>query len=164
MRFGGIVLATAFVLGACSSDPAPREPSDPAPSTSAAPTITVPTPVAQVSEDTPEGAAAFVKHYVDVFNYAAATGDVDELSRLSSPDCGGCQKYVVEFKNVYDRGDRIETKLWSLSDGADLRIQGNRVTAVVAVNEGEMKQYTFNFYLPEQHPYSVEDILIEGKS
>ena len=117
-----------------------------------------------MSEDTPEGAAAFVKHYVDVFNYAAATGDVDELSRLSSPDCGGCQKYVVEFKNVYDRGDRIETKLWSLSDGADLRIQGNRVTAVVAVNEGEMKQYTFNFYLPEQHPYSVEDILIEGKS
>lgn len=116
MRFGGIVLATAFVLGACTSKPAPLEPSGPPPSASASPTITVPTPVAQVSEDTPEGAAAFVKHYVDVFNYAAATGDVEELSRLSSPDCGGCQSYITLYRDTYKAGGYFKGGDWKIGD------------------------------------------------
>lgn len=120
MRFGGIVLATALALGACSSDPAPREPAPTTPSTTAAPTQTVPTPPAQASEDSPEGAAAFVKHYVNVFNYAAATGDVEELSRLSSPTCDGCQSYITLYRDTYEAGGYFRGGDWKIGE---LRVQ-----------------------------------------
>lgn len=113
MRFGGIVLAVLLTLGACSSDPEPKEPKRTA--TSATPTATPPTMPAQAKQDTPEGAAAFVKHYIDVFNYAASTGDVEELSRLSSPDCEGCQSYIKLYRDTYKAGGYFRDKAWSLS-------------------------------------------------
>lgn len=157
MLFRGMTVATLALLAACSSDPAPVEP-DPSPTTSPTPSIAVPTMPAQASEDSPEGAAAFVKHYVDVFNYAAATGDVDELSRLSSPDCEGCQSYIDKFEDIYSRGDRISTHLWTLSSDP-LRISdGTRVTAGIDVNEGTMRRYSFNFVLSKASPFDVEEI------
>ncbi|MCL3819029.1 DUF6318 family protein [Aeromicrobium sp. zg-Y869] len=71
---------------------------------------------AQASEDSSEGAAAFVKHYVDVFNYAAATGDVDELSRLSSPACEGCQSYIKLYKETYEAGGYFKGGDWKIGD------------------------------------------------
>jgi hypothetical protein len=117
MRFGGIVLATALMLGACSSDPTPKEPDPGKPTaTASAPTRAVPTMPPQASEDSPEGAAAFVKHYVDVFNYAAATGDVKELSRLSTSDCKGCQSYIDLYRDTYQAGGYFKGSDWKLSD------------------------------------------------
>jgi hypothetical protein len=148
MRFGGIVLATALLLGACSSDPAPKEPDPSRPTTNATttPTVAVPTMPPQASEDSPEG--------------AAATGDVKELSRLSAPDCGPCSRYADRFRKIYEGGDRIAEKLWTLPPG-DVLVRGTtRVTVDVDVNEGETKKYRFNFDLPERAPYSVRDITI----
>ncbi|MCD9198259.1 DUF6318 family protein [Aeromicrobium wangtongii] len=116
MRFGGIVLAAALLLGACSSDPAPKEPTGTPSTSSTPPARAVPTMPAQASEDSSEGAAAFVKHYVDVFNYAAATGDVDELSRLSSPDCEGCQSYIKLYKDTYEAGGYFKDSDWKIGD------------------------------------------------
>ncbi|AXT85390.1 hypothetical protein C6I20_09460 [Aeromicrobium sp. A1-2] len=114
MRFGGIVLVVLLTLAACSSDPAPREPASGA--SSATPTTTPPTMPAQAKLDSPEGAAAFVKHYIDVFNYAAATGDVDELSRLSDPDCEGCQRYITLYRDTYEAGGYFKGGEWNLSE------------------------------------------------
>jgi hypothetical protein len=114
MRFGGIVLAALLTLGACSSDPEPKEPRRT--STSASPTATAPTLPAQAKEDTPEGAAAFVKHYIDVFNYAARTGDVEELSKLSSPTCEGCQSYIRLYRDTYKAGGYFKGSDWTLSN------------------------------------------------
>jgi hypothetical protein len=167
MRFGGIVLATVLVLSGCSSDPAPKEPDPSKPATTTTtPAVAVPTLPPQASEDSPEGAAAFVKHYVDVFNYAAATGDVEELSRLSSPTCDGCQRYISKFQSIYSGGDRIAEKLWKLSDD-DLTVRGKtRVTAVINVNEGSggTKKYWFNFDLSEAPPFVLQDMTIGGRS
>jgi hypothetical protein len=116
MRFGGIVLAALLLLGACSSDPQPKEPKRSATTSDPTPTATVPTMPAQAEEDSPEGAAAFVKHYIDVFNYAASTGDVDELSRLSSPDCEGCQSYIKLYKDTYEAGGYFKGGTWRLSN------------------------------------------------
>lgn len=164
MRLGGVVLVMAALFAGCSSDPTPVEP-DPAPTTtSATPPRPVPTMPAQASEDSPEGAAAFVKHYVDVFNYAAATGDVAELSRLSSPDCTGCQKYIDEFRRIYEGGDQVTVQLWTLATDA-LEISGDaRVTAKVDVNEGQVKRYIFNFDLPPRPPLSVNNITFKASS
>ena len=128
MRFGGIVLAALLTLVACSSDPEPKEPKRTA--TSATPTATPPTMPAQAKEDTPEGAAAFVKHYIDVFNYAASTGDVEELSRLSSPKCEGCQSYIKLYRDTYKAGGYFKGSDWTLSD-VELEIIGS-VTNVFA--------------------------------
>ncbi|MEV7396646.1 DUF6318 family protein [Aeromicrobium sp. NPDC092404] len=125
MRFGGTVLAALLTLGACSSDPEPREPKRTA--TSAAPTSAPPTMPAQAEEDTPEGAAAFVKHYIDVFNYAASTGDVEELSSLSSPNCKGCQRYIKLYRDTYAAGGYFRDSDWRLSD-LQLRRAGDSST------------------------------------
>lgn len=116
MRFGGIVLTALLTLGACSSEPAPKEPTPTTPATTATPALAVPTPPDQASEDSPEGAAAFVKHYVNVFNYAAATGDVDELTRLSDPECGGCQSYIDLYKKTYEAGGYFKGGDWSIGE------------------------------------------------
>ena len=136
MRFGGMVLATALVLGACSSDPAPKEPDPSKPTTpSATPAAALPTMPPQASEDSPEGAAAFVKHYVDVFNYAAATGDVKELSRLSAPDCEGCQKYIDLYQKTYKAGGYYRGGGWKIGD-IDLRRSGSETFATTKVDSG----------------------------
>lgn len=161
MRFGGIVLAVLLTLGACSSDPEPKEPKRTA--TSATPTATPPTMPAQAKQDTPEGAAAFVKHYIDVFNYAASTGDVEELSRLSSPDCEPCTKYAKRFKAIYDRGDRVSEQLWRLH-GDELELVGDtRVNADVDVNEGAIKRYRFGFSVSPTAPFVLKNITIVAK-
>ena len=117
MRFGGMVIAAILVLSGCSSDPAPKEP-EPGKraTTTTTPVVTVPTMPPQASEDSPEGAAAFVKHYVDVFNYAAATGDVKELSRLSAPDCKGCQSYIDLYRDTYKAGGYFKGGSWAIGE------------------------------------------------
>lgn len=132
MRTIGTVLAALLLVGACSSDPTPREPNRSAttPGSSAPPTAapTVPPMPAQAGEDSPEGAAAFVKHWVDVFNYAAATGDVDELSRLSSPECKGCQNYIKLYRDTYAAGGYFKGGDWTLGE---LELEFDRKSAFV---------------------------------
>ena len=106
------VVSRHAIRGNCSGGPAdpwrvlvgsaPKEPKRTA--TSATPTATPPTMPAQAKEDTPEGAAAFVKHYIDVFNYAASTGDVEELSRLSSPTARAARATSSSTEDTYKAG------------------------------------------------------------
>lgn len=41
-------------------------------------------------EGTLEGAEAFVRHYIDLLNYASGTGDTKALAEVSDRECGGC--------------------------------------------------------------------------
>jgi hypothetical protein len=129
--------ALVLLLAACDSgsdDPTPKEPTSASP-TSPTPTASLPTMPAQASEDSPEGAAAFVKHYVDVLNYAAATGDVDELSRLSSPDCDGCQRYITFYRDTYAAGGYFKGGDWRIGD-LKLRTGGPETYATTDVRSG----------------------------
>lgn len=142
MRFGGIVLVTALTLGACSSDPRPDEPEPGATTTTAAaPSVALPTMPPQASEDSPEGAAAFVAHYVDVFNYAAATGDVDELRRLSDPTCDGCERYADLYEKTYEAGGYFRGGDWKIGE---LRLEADEATfyatTPVEVSEGTFRE------------------------
>ncbi|WP_332644255.1 DUF6318 family protein [Aeromicrobium sp.] len=108
-----VVASSLLVLIAGCTDPEPKEPK---PTTSAAPTATAPTMPAQAKENTPEGASAFVAHYIEVFNYAAQTGDVSELSQLSSPKCDGCQNYINLYRDTYAEGGFFKDSDWKISD------------------------------------------------
>lgn len=96
---------------------------------------------AQAKEDTPEGAAAFVKHYIDVFNYAASTGDVEELSRLSSPDCEGCQSYIKLYRDTYKAGGYFKGGDWNIG-ALRVEFEGSDVylTTPVKVDAGRFRE------------------------
>lgn len=110
-----LVVATSLLVlvAGCADDPEPKEPK---PTASATPTATAPTMPAQAKENTPEGASAFVAHYIAVSNYAASTGDVEELSRLSDSKCEGCQKYVTLYRDTYKAGGYFKGGAWTPSD------------------------------------------------
>lgn len=157
MRFGGIVCAVALTLGACSSDPAPREPSPSASSTSASPTATPPTMPPQASEDSLEGAAAFVKHYVDVFNYAAATGDVAELRSISK-GCKSCGRYASDFERL-EESERPNGAAWTLGDVSVASGNSGRQVAATIVSLGEAdRPYELVFDLPLHPPFNINEV------
>lgn len=151
-------MATALVLSACSSEPTPREP-DPSKATTATttPAVAVPTMPPQASEDSPEGAAAFVKHYVDVFNYAAATGDVKELSAISS-DCRPCSEYAKDF-SLLEPSSRPKGDAWKLGEVGVSTAAGNRrVQASISSLGDTAGTYELLFDLPAHPPFEVLDI------
>ncbi|MCW2790796.1 MAG: hypothetical protein JWP56_3099, partial [Aeromicrobium sp.] len=95
----------------------------------------------QAKQDSPEGAAAFVKHYVDVFNYAASTGDVDELSRLSAATCEGCQSYITLYRKTYDAGGYFKGADWTLGDLKLREAEGTSyVTTLAKADPGQYRE------------------------
>lgn len=129
------VAASLLLVVAGCSDPEPREPK---PTASATPTVAAPTMPAQAKEDSPEGAAAFVDHYIEVLNHASATGDVHELSRLSDPDCSGCQKYIDLYRDTYEDGGRFRGGEWKPGEmEIDFGEPETYVTTTIAVAKSE---------------------------
>ena len=112
MRLVALVMAAALLFAGCTED----RPKEPDPTTKPSPTATVPSMPAEATQKTVGGAAAFVKHYVDVLNYASNTGDVKELQKLSDPKCEGCNTYIDLFKRTYEAGGYYKDAEWSLSD------------------------------------------------
>lgn len=139
MRLWGAGLAAVLLLGACTSEPSPREPSATSSETATpTPTVVAPTMSKQAGEDSPEGAAAFVQHYIDVFNYAAATGDVDGLSRLSSPDCKGCQSYITLYRDTYAAGGYFKGGEWK-ADQLRLSLLDESTVVYVRIKYGQSR-------------------------
>lgn len=54
-----------------------------------------------------DGAITFVRHYVDLLNYAQATGGVDELTRSSKADCQSCNNFIERVGNIYSANGQI---------------------------------------------------------
>lgn len=139
MRLIALLMAAALLFTGCTEDK-PREPD---PTTKPSPTATVPAMPDAAREGTDEGAIAFVKHYIDVFNYASNTGDVKELQKLSDPDCDGCTEYIDLFKNTYADGGYFKDSDWKLSTVA-AEIQGSEmiVFAHLSAPKGRYKTST----------------------
>lgn len=122
-RSAAIAVATAALLAACSSDPQPKfEDPSPAPSaseTSASPVDQSPStsPVATPSApalpeaakvNSPDGANAFARWWVDMSNYAQHTGDTSLLGPVNDSRCSGCNGAVDAVKQTYGAGGHIE--------------------------------------------------------
>lgn len=130
------LLLTATVLAGCADDPAPREPgrsASPTPTSTASP----PPMPEQATENSAEGAAAFLDHYLDVMNYASHTGDVDPLRDLSLDDCTGCQKYIDLYTDHYASGGSYEGGEWTVPQLAlDHGPDETFLTSDVAISAG----------------------------
>lgn len=160
MRFGGIVVAAALILGACSSDPAPKEPTTSAPSASpATPAPAAPTMPPQAQEDSPEGAAAFVKHYIALVNFAANTGETSSMIEASA-NCEACESFAGAFAQEPEDGERFGGKLWTLNQVAVRKAPtGVVVRAELTVRQAKSSRgYAFEFTLTPSAPFRVRDI------
>jgi hypothetical protein len=106
-----------LLLAGCGGDPK----ADPSPSTSPTPSASsTPTPSAPAMPDaakanTKAGATAFVRHYIDLINYAQQSGDVRALAAVEAPACGSCKSGRSYITDVYNAGGHI--------DGGDLSVK-----------------------------------------
>lgn len=134
----------ALVVGGCGGEDPPAPVPTSVATTSANPGATLPPMPEQASEDSPEGASNFARHYVDVLGYAANTGDLDELQRLSDPDCDGCNRYLDFFHDVYEAGGFIRQR-WSVSGDMLTRLNDepdteSYVTIEIQISEGSHRK------------------------
>jgi hypothetical protein len=127
---GGLVLSLA--LAGCNSNPAPAPlRSDPSTAASSSPTARPSvTPVASVSTSPAATAAptmpaaargtgaksakAFLRYYIEVVNYAMASGETQPLSLVSEQRCASCRAVIHNVRNVYGNGGRLSGSGWSL--------------------------------------------------
>ena len=153
MRFGGIVLVVLLTLGACSSDPEPKEPKRTA--TSATPTASPPTMPAPAKEDTPSGAATFVNYFVATFNYAARTGDTTPMTR-AAPNCKPCSKYADDFDRLAS-SDRADEDVWTVKD-LSIGASRNPIELDAKVSVAGEGTTELTFVLNSKAPFEVRDI------
>lgn len=131
------VLLAVMMLPACTGA---KESADPTEEKSPAPTAPAMPEIAQ--DESAAGAEAFVRHYIDVLNYAAVTGETEELKQLSSPDCSGCEKYIDLYESTYADGGYFTGGEWSVED---LQVQFDEAseeqiaTVEVAIAAGTQK-------------------------
>jgi ketosteroid isomerase-like protein len=108
----GTALAAAVALlsvSACTGeepaggDPTTSAPSPPATS-SPTPTPAAPTIPPEATEHSADGAAAFVKYWNQVFNYAVPSQDTKQLSEISAPDCSACNAMIRFIDGIREGG------------------------------------------------------------
>ena len=69
---------------------------------------------AAAAEKSDAGAEAFVRWWVDLINYGAATGDARTLKSLMDDSCTGCGGIVRAITEPYVKGGHIEGGEWVL--------------------------------------------------
>lgn len=104
-----VVAAVALLLTGCGGSPAadPAPSATPSPSTTTPAVPTVPTLPQAAKQNTKAGALAFARHYIDLVNYAQATGDTKVLKAIEAPGCESCQSSRRYLDSIYSHGGRI---------------------------------------------------------
>lgn len=133
-----VVFVFGFVLASCGSDSGGPD-VDSTPSASPTPTLSPPTKPANLHEATPESAADFVNYWIQVLNFAHATGDLKELRLVSKADCEGCNVAIEMIAEVYGAGGHVSGNAWS-TDELELKVESTAifVTMTVSAAHGEL--------------------------
>ncbi|PRA03015.1 hypothetical protein CQ019_11135 [Arthrobacter sp. MYb229] len=63
---------------------------------------------AALAENTDKGLGAAANYWVELRNYAVATGDTEPFREFSAQDCILCEKLAVQVDDAYASGGRIE--------------------------------------------------------
>lgn len=112
----GMAMA-ALLLGGCGGAPAPKalpKPTEPAsPTASATPTPPALPKAAKAKTD--EAVSAFARHYVEVINYATASGDVGKLLVLADESCTSCYRLAKRLRTIYGNGGKIRSRGWRVT-------------------------------------------------
>lgn len=124
--FRGIVegaaagVAVLVLLTGCAADepapqPAPSTATTPSPSSAtSSPPVAVPQLPEAATVGDAAGAEAFVRHWVDVLNYAYETGDTGPLDAITGSACDLCAQAADSIEATYSTGGHIEGAVTSL--------------------------------------------------
>ena len=133
MHWGALISAMALVvvtsLAGCTEDEpaaaptqartptAASQPSTPeSPTTEPIPTETPPPLPPEAQPADVDGAAAFIRHYFDVVNYAYRTGDVAAAKLIRAEECAACNDIELQIARGYEGGGRIRGGLATVTD------------------------------------------------
>jgi serine/threonine protein kinase len=116
----GAVAAVAALRPESSDDPAAAT-SDP---TSVADRATAPALPSTAASPSQEAGGEFVRYWFAALTYGVQTGDVEDLTLASSPDCQDCQRAIGTIEETYRSGGALRggtyvvrnvstTSLWS---------------------------------------------------
>ena len=122
-------------LAGCTSDAAPTP--EPLPSRSASPSpspsATPPSLPAEAEGTSPAAAKAFARHYFDLINYAARTGDTADLRAASAHECVSCDAIAGNIEEIYEAGGHIQGQGWELRLVRELKTAQGRSTLSLGV-------------------------------
>lgn len=122
LTVGGLALSACSGAPAQSESPASTEPisgSSSAPAESTDATVkqrAKPEKPAGLLEKTDQGLEAAARYWVDVANYAVATGDTSALKEFSDDDCSLCDELASEIEDRYASGGRIEGNEFTVAE------------------------------------------------
>lgn len=98
-------------------------------------------------KDSLAGAQGFVLHYIDLLNYASATGETQPLRLVSSQDCGGCFDYISLYDKVYGRGGYFRRGDWMAQEKL-FKQRYKRTIRVVATVDAAPGEYRMHRSAP----------------
>jgi hypothetical protein len=108
MRRLAVGAALVVLLAGCGGDPKADPSPSPSATTSASATPSPPVMPDAAKANTKAGAVAFVKYYIDTFNFAQATGSSAGLASLSSAHCRECSAVLQGLRRIYNAHGHIE--------------------------------------------------------
>lgn len=146
--FWPFLALTVVLLAGCSGDPEPKGPDA---SGTPTPTATPPPLPEAATQETAEGAATFIDHYLDVLTYSSQTGDTAPLQAISRSDCEGCQDYIERYAERAKAGGWIEGGEFSAGEisaapyGADTSLQTElRIATGTLAENADSEPVDFN--------------------
>ena len=126
-RLGTAAVMAAAVLSGCTGsqpDPGPTGATATSPTESAteSPTPTeeptetsaLPPLPEEATENTPEGAEAFIRYYVDVANLAHQTPQLGLVPQLASDVCESCVTMEQQVSDLVAKGERVEEPVYQI--------------------------------------------------
>ena len=126
-------LATGAAGCTSSAEPSPLPEPSTSSSPAASPSVTPPTLPPEAEGTSPKAAKAFARHYFDVINYAARTGDTDGLRELGTKDCVSCEAIAGNIEKIYYAGGHIQSENWELRQARALKVsKGQAVLSLAA--------------------------------
>lgn len=130
---GACAVVAALMIGGCD-DSEPDDQTESTTSTSGSPSASAskgPSMPAKATESDSNGAKAYVDHYIDIINYAADTGDTEQL-RAAAKDCEYCQQFPAIYDDMYSNGGSFDGKPYELK-GIEVEDGSSTVRAVATV-------------------------------
>jgi hypothetical protein len=108
-------LALLITASGCGGDdpPAPKaEPTNTQTTPAASSSPTPPVLPAAAKADTKAGAKAFVRHFINVMNFAGNNGQTETLRALYARTCARCEGIADGIDRTYSRGGSIDGGTW----------------------------------------------------
>lgn len=131
------LVTAGLLLGGCSSSPTADPTASPTPSASTTARVAPPLPPA-AQQHTKAGAIAFVRHYVDLINYAQETGDDQAVRRLSASGCNSCKSAARFMRHLRRTNGSIEGGRWRVQSVLQVLPSGqpNELSVPLSVHYG----------------------------